>query len=117
MTVLPAEYNITLMRNSIYTTEFTLKDSNGSPFDTTGYTVDSSIKDLDSSDIAIEVDTSFKDQANNKHIISWSIDTSAAGKQLVEDEYMYDVLLSKSGIKEYWIRGRIFVEDTVTLAT
>ena len=115
MTVSPAEYNITLMRNSIYATEFILKDSTDSEFDTTDYDVKSFIRDLDKSEPAIEVTTNFKDSGNNKHIIEWNIDTSAEGKQLVEDEYMYDVLLYKEGIKEYWIKGRIFVEDTVTL--
>lgn len=108
----PAKYNITLQRNSIYTTEFTLTDSNKGSYDTDGYQVKSFIRDLDKSDPAIEVTTEFTGTSEN--IVRWSIDTSAEGKQLVEDEYMYDVLLYKDGSKEYWIKGRIFVEDTVT---
>lgn len=114
MTVSPAEYNITLQRNSIYTTEFTLRNSDSSTFNTDGYAVKSFIRDLDKSDTPIEVDASFKDAASNKHVIEWVIDTSTEANQLVEDEYMYDVLLYKAGVREYWIKGRIFVEDTVT---
>ena len=114
MTVLPAEYNITLMRNSIYSTEFTLMTSSDTAYNTTGYSVVSSIRNLDKSGLPIEVDAYFKDEGDNKNVIVWTIDTSEDGNQLLEDEYMYDVLLYAAGIKEYWIRGRIFVEDTVT---
>ncbi len=112
MAIAPGTYNMTIQRRSDHSVDVTLKDSDGSAVNLTGYTLASQVWDADRTTKAADATISVTSASGGA--FTWSVtDTQTA--LLTLDEYKYDVLLTNpSGLKEYWIEGTIYMDQGYT---
>ena len=112
MAIAPGTYNMTIQRRSDHSVDVTLKDSDGSAVNLSGYTLASQVWDPDRTTKAADATVSVTSASGGT--FTWSVtDTQTA--LLTLDEYKYDVLLTNpSGLKEYWIEGTIYMDQGYT---
>jgi hypothetical protein len=111
MAVSPGIYNISLQRRADYYVTLQFKDSSGTAIDLTGWTVAAQAwngtRTTKYADFAVE----YTDRAAGKAKISLTDEQTT----LFPSEVYYDVLLTNdTGIKEYYLKGAIFVSEGYT---
>ena len=112
MAIAPGTYDMTIQRRSDHSVDVTLKDSNNAAVNLTGYTLASQIWDSGRTSKAADATVSVTSATGGT--FTWSLtDTQTA--TFTADEYKYDVLLTNgSGVKEYWIEGTIYMDQSYT---
>ena len=112
MAIAPGTYNMTIQRRSDHSVDVTLKDSNNAAINLTGYTLASQVWNAERTTKAADATVSVTSASGGT--FTWSVtDTQTA--LLTLDEYKYDVLLTNpSGLKEYWIEGTIYMDESYT---
>ena len=112
MAISPGTYNMTIQRRSDHSVTFQLKDSNSANLNLSGYTVASQVWDESRSNKLADVTITITNSAGGQ--FSWKV-TAAQTTTFVNNDYRYDILLTNpSGSKEYWVEGRIYVEEGYT---
>ena len=112
MAIAPGTYNMTIQRASDHQLSLTMKDSSDAAVNLTGYSIASQVwnsgRTAKAADVACAITTA------NAGTWTWTLtDTQTAA--FTADEYKYDVQLTNpSGLKEYWIEGTIYMDETYT---
>ncbi len=112
MAISPGTYDMTIQRRSDHTVNVTLKDSNGTAINLTGYTLASQIWDTVRTSKAADATCTVTNASGGT--FDWKLtDTQTA--TLIAEEYKYDVRLTNpAGLHEYWIEGTIYMNEGYT---
>ena len=112
MAISPGTYDMTIQRRSDHTVNVTLKDSNGTAINLTGYTLASQIWDTVRTSKAADATCTVTNASGGT--FDWKLtDTQTA--TLIAEEYRYDVRLTNpAGLHEYWIEGTIYMSEGYT---
>ena len=112
MAISPGTYDMTIQRRSDHTVNVTLKDSNGTAINLTGYTLASQIWDTVRTSKAADATCTVTNASGGT--FDWKLtDTQTA--TLIAEEYRYDVRLTNpAGLHEYWIEGTIYMNEGYT---
>ena len=112
MAISPGTYDMTIQRRSDHTVNVTLKDSNGTAINLTGYTLASQIWDTVRTSKAADATCTVTNASGGT--FDWKLtDTQTA--TFTAEEYKYDVRLTNpAGLHEYWIEGTIYMSEGYT---
>ena len=111
MAVSPGVYNITLQRRADYYVRLQFKDSTGTAIDLTGWTVEAQSWDENRNKKYVDFAVAYTDRTAGTVSISL---TDAQTETLPVLSY-YDVLLTNvSGVKEYYLEGKITSSEGYT---
>jgi len=112
MAIAPGTYNMTIQRASDHQVSVTLKDSNNAAVNLTGYSIASQVWDAARTAKAADVTCAITTASAGTW--TWTL-TDTQTTAFTADEYKYDVQLTNpSGLKEYWIEGTIYMDETYT---
>tara|TARA_E500000318_G_C3471031_1_gene176498 strand:+ start:247 stop:585 length:339 start_codon:yes stop_codon:yes gene_type:complete len=112
MSVQPGTYNFTLQRRADYSIALQFKDSNDDAINITGYTVAAQIWDQNRTKKYADFTVTYTNRVNGQVSIALT-DTQTSA---LPDVAYYDVLLTDgSGIKNYYLQGKITVSQGYTL--
>jgi len=112
MAIAPGTYDMTIQRRSDHSVSVTLKDSDGSAVNLSGYSIASQIWDSGRTSKAADVTCAITSAGSGTW--TWTL-TDTQTSTFTADEYKYDVLLTNgSGLKEYWLEGTIFMDEGYT---
>ena len=108
----PDTYDLTIQRRSDHTFSVTLKDSDNSAINLSGYSLASQVWDSGRTTHAADATVSVTNASGGA--FDWKL-TDTQTTTLTADEYKYDVLLTNpSGLKEYWLEGTIYMDEGYT---
>ena len=112
MAVSPGTYNFTVQRRSDHDIELVFKDSTSSAINLTGYTVAAQVWDESRSNKYAYFAVAYTNRATGTVNISLTdTQTATFSPNILE----YDVLLTNpSGLKEYYLQGKIYVSEGYT---
>ena len=111
MAISPGTYDMTIQRRSDHTVNGTLKDSNGTAINLTGYALASQVWDTGRSTKAADVTCTVTSAAGGT--FDWKLSSTQTAAMTAE-EYKYDVRLTVGGLHEYWIEGTIYMSEGYT---
>ena len=112
MAIAPGTYNMKIQRASDHQVSVTLKDSNNAAVNLTGYSIASQV--WDAARTAKAADATCAITTANAGTWTWTL-TDTQTSTFTADEYKYDVQLTNpAGLKEYWIEGTIYMDETYT---
>lgn len=104
-----------LEQGTTFTTELTLNDANGLPYDLTGFTVDSKAKtSYYTNTIALNFNASISDAANG--VITLAANSAVTANVTSRQKLVYDVVITDTAtnLKTRVLEGQIFVSPAVT---
>ena len=103
-----------LEQGTTFTTELTLNDANGLPYDLTGFTVSSKAKtSYYTNTIALNLNASVSDAANG--VITLSANSASTANVSARQKLVYDVIIADSSNNVTRVlEGQIFVSPAVT---
>ena len=111
MSVSPGTYDITLQRRADYSVQLQFKDSGGSAINLTGWSAAAQVWDVERSTKYADFTVAYTNRATGTIIISLTDDQTT----LFPDLAYYDVLLTNgSGLKEYYLQGKITISEGYT---
>ncbi len=112
MSTSPGIYNFTIQRRSDHKFQLVFKDSNDSPIDLTGFTVEAQVWEKTRTAKYADFNVVYTDRQNGK------VDLSLTDEQTATfgiEKLSYDVLITDSlGIKEYYLEGDITMSEGYT---
>ena len=112
MAIAPGTYDMTIQRRSGHSVSVTLKDSDNSAINLSGYSLASQVWDAGRTTKAADATVSGTNASGGA--FDWKL-TDTQTTTLTADEYKYDVLLTNpSGLKEYWLEGTIYMDEGYT---
>lgn len=111
MAVSPGTYDITLQRRADYSVQLQFKDSGGSAINLTGWSAAAQVWDVERSAKYADFTVAYTNRATGTITISLTDDQTT----LLPDLAYYDVLLTNgSGLKEYYLQGKITISEGYT---
>lgn len=111
MAILPGNYNISLRRRADYGIYLKFKDSTNTPINITGWTIYAQVWNYDRTTKYADFTVTYTDRATGLVAIILT-DTQTA---TLPDECYYDVLLENpSGLREYYLKGTMYVSEGYT---
>tara|TARA_R100001015_G_C4505901_1_gene79040 strand:+ start:118 stop:459 length:342 start_codon:yes stop_codon:yes gene_type:complete len=112
MSISPGTYNFTIQRRSDHKFQVVFKDSNDSPINLTGFTVEAQVWEETRTTKYADFSVAYTDRTNGKVDLSLTDEQTATfGIQKLR----YDVLVTDSlGIKEYYLEGDITMSEGYT---
>lgn len=112
MAIKPGTLNMTILRRSDHSVNFELKDSNSAAVNLSGSQLNSQVWDSARTAKAADVSISITNASGGT--FSWTL-TDVQTATFTSKEYKYDILLTNSsGLKEYWLKGTITMEEGFT---
>ena len=112
MAIIPGKKNFTVDRRADFPIKLTFKDSTGSAINLTGYTVAAQVYDESRSTKYADWAVTYTDRSAGSFSIALT-DTQTA--TFTPEILAYDVLLvDGSGLKEYYLEGKIFMSEGYT---
>lgn len=111
MEISPGTYNITLQRRADYSVTLQFKDSNNAVINLTGWTAAAQVWNQNRTTKYADFTVTYTNRSTGTIEIALS-DTDTA---TFPNEAYYDVLLTNpSGLKEYYLKGIIYVSEGYT---
>jgi len=111
MSVQPGTYNFTLQRRADYLVLLQFKDSTNSAINLTGYTVAAQAWNENRTKKYADFGITYTDRANGQVTMTFTDEQTA----VFPDVAYYDVLLTDpSGVKNYYLQGKITVSEGYT---
>jgi len=111
MAVSPGTYDITLQRRADYSVQLQFKDSGGSAINLTGWSVAAQVWDLKRSAKYADFAVTYTNRSTGTITVALTDDQTT----LLPDLAYYDVLLTNgSGLKEYYLEGKMTVSEGYT---
>ena len=111
MAISPGTYNISLQRRADYSVTLQFKDSNNTAINLTGWTVAAQAWNQDRTTKYADFTVTYTNRSTGTVAIAL---TSVQAATLPNEAY-YDVLLTNvSGLKEYYLKGIIYVSEGYT---
>ena len=112
MAIAPGTYNMTVQRRSDHSVPIVLKDNSGTAINLTGFTVAAQVWDESRSTKYADWTVTYTDRSAGSFSIALT-DTQTA--TFTPEILAYDVLLvDGSGLKEYYLEGKIFMSEGYT---
>ena len=112
MAIEPATYNMTVRRRSDHSIQLIFKDSSNSAINLTGFTIAAQVWDESRSNKYADWAVTYTDRSAGSFSIALT-DTQTA--TFTPEILAYDVLLvDGSGLKEYYLEGKIFMSEGYT---
>ena len=112
MAIAPGTYNMTVQRRSDHSGPIVLKDNSGTAINLTGFTVAAQVWDESRSTKYADWAVTYTDRSAGSFSIALT-DTQTA--TFTPEILAYDVLLvDGSGLKEYYLEGKIFMSEGYT---
>ena len=111
MAISPGIYNISLQRRADYSITLQFKDSTDAAINLTGWTVAAQVWNQDRTTKYADFTVTYTDRSTGTVAIALTDDQTAT----LPNEAYYDVLLTNpSGLKEYYLKGSIYVSEGYT---
>ena len=111
MAISPGIYNISLQRRADYSITLQFKDSTDAAINLAGWTVAAQVWNQDRTTKYADFTVTYTDRSTGTVAIALADEQSA----LLPNEAYYDVLLTNpSGLKEYYLKGSIYVSEGYT---
>ena len=111
MAISPGIYNISLQRRADYSITLQFKDSTDAAINLTGWTVAAQVWNQDRTTKYADFTVTYTDRSTGTVAIALTDDQTAT----LPNEAYYDVLLTNpSGLKEYYLKGIIYVSEGYT---
>jgi hypothetical protein len=111
MAISPGTYNITLQRRADYSITLQFKDSAGVPINLTGWTVAAQAWNQGRTSKYADFTVTYTNRSTGTVAIALTDEQTA----IFPNEAYYDVLLTNgSGLKEYYLKGIIYVSEGYT---
>jgi hypothetical protein len=111
MAISPGIYNISLQRRADYSITLQFKDSTDAAINLTGWTVAAQVWNQDRTTKYADFTVTYTDRSTGTVAIALTDDQTTT----LRNEAYYDVLLTNpSGLKEYYLKGIIYVSEGYT---
>jgi hypothetical protein len=111
MAISPGTYNISLQSRADYSVTLQFKDSTGTAINLTGWSAAAQVWNQNRTKKHADFTVTYTNRSTGTIAISLTDDQTAA----FPSEAYYDVLLTNtSGIKEYYLKGIIYVSEGYT---
>ena len=111
MAISPGTYNISLQRRADYSVTLQFRDSTNEPIILTGWTVAAQAWNQARTSKYADFAVTYTNRSTGTVAIALTDDQTA----IFPDEAYYDVLLTNpSGLKEYYLKGAIYVSEGYT---
>jgi hypothetical protein len=111
MAISPGIYNISLQRRADYSITLQFKDSADAAINLAGWTVAAQVWNQDRTTKYADFTVTYTDRSTGTVAIALTDDQTAT----LPNEAYYDVLLTNpSGLKEYYLKGIIYVSEGYT---
>ena len=112
MAIEPGTYNFTVQRRADHSIPIVFKDGNNNPINLTGFTVAAQVWEETRTTKYADFTTTYTDRAAGSFSIAL---TDTQTTTFTPEILAYDVLLvDGSGLKEYYLEGKIFMSEGYT---
>lgn len=107
----PGSYDITIQQGATFNQSFQFKDSDGDPFNLTGYSITAEVWEEEKRSKYADFSVSWIAQNTGQFIIS----LTAAQTHTIPQTGYYDILVTNpDGTSDYWLRGQAILETGYT---